>query len=185
MSAPSPPLPSVFSLPPAERRQAYDAAHERAMEAAHEAAVASKARNKPDPHAGDYLAWRTMGMVCVLVVKHRDKPASFECSRDGGPYRHLYLPFSQLVPLPESDGEFLLALLPRPWVNRIEKKDFAGAQPLRELFGVTLPLSAAQPWTDEQCATWERLGNRRLSINSRIQSAKARSISNISRTNAA
>src|ERR1700738_456184 len=106
-------LPSVFALAPDERRAIYDDAAERAMDAAHEAAVASKARNKPDPRANDYLEYRARGLVCVLVVKHQDKPASFDCSRDGAPFPHVYLPFSRSVMQPESTEDFLLVCVPK------------------------------------------------------------------------
>lgn len=174
----------IYELPPAERQAAFDAAAQRAMDAAHEASVAHKAR-KPDPYANEYLYWKKERLACVLVVRHCDKPASYEISRDGGGYHHLYLPFSRTRKLSESNDDFLMALIPRRWVEMIEKREFESGQRLRELFGITLPLSAARPWTEAQCETWKQLSNRRMSINSRIASARPRSVSNISRTNAA
>lgn len=178
--------PSIFSLSPAEKRIAYDEAYARVVEAASEAARQHKAR-KPDPYANEYYFWKRARYACVLVVKHAVKPASFEISRDGGSYHHIYLPFSQIgKTLAESDGDFLMALVSRRWVDFIVAKDFEKGSRLRELLGITLPLSHATHWTEEQCATWDRLSKRRVSINTRIQSAKMRGrYSNISRSDAA
>lgn len=136
----------------------------------------AKAKAEPhDPHGGCYWPWHESRLACVLVVKHwkpRDGAKSFAVSRDGGAPRPLYLPFSVVDQgLPESTDDFLLALVSHTWVDRIEKKDFVGAQPLRELFGITLPLTASQDWTDEQIETWKRLGKLRGSINFRIENA--------------
>lgn len=169
-------LPSIFALSDSNRRAAYNAATERAMAAAHDAAENYKAQHRPDPRANDWLIYRSKGLVCVLVVKHwkpRDGAKSFAVSRDGGSLRPIHLPFSIVDQgLAESSDDFLLALVPRAWVDRIEKKDFVGAQPLRELFGITLPLSATREWTDAQAETWARLDRLRSDINWRIERAR-------------
>lgn len=164
--------PHIFSLSPEERCAEYDAASERAMAAALEIAAEHNAR-KPDPHAGEYLSWRVMGMVCILVVKHRDLSASFEISRDGAGAR-IYMPKSKVMPLVESDGDFMLALLPRSFVKWIGIKDPSAGARFRELFGVTMPLAADRVWTDAECETWTRLDRRRSTINVKIQTAKHR-----------
>lgn len=125
---------------------------------------AKRNQNKnPDARtAVHYRTWQTMGLVCVLVVKHRDKIASIECSRDGSYYPHIYLPTSKIVPQPEATDEFILACVPKWLAQRAE------------LLGITLPLSPARHWTDEQHATWERLGRLRTSINTRIYFAHRR-----------
>lgn len=165
--------PSIFGLTAAERRAAYDEASERAMEAARAAALAYKSKHAPDPLAQQYRLWNTMGMVCVLVVKHRDKPASIEISRDGSYYPHTYLPTSKMIVQPESVDQFVLAVVPKWLAQRAE------------LMGITLPLSPARPWTDEQRAAWERLGRLRSSINTRIYSARKRIASNFTRNQVA
>jgi hypothetical protein len=186
--------PHIFSLPPEERRAAYAEAMERVDEARREATAEYKARKTaaPDPRRDHYLTWKMQGMVCVLVVKHRDAPASFAVTRDGSSYANVFLPFKRTQVLPESGGEFLLALFPRSFVTWMETKDagkdYAAAQRYRELFGVTLPLSAARPWTDAQIATWKRLDKLRDSINWRIQTARTaprRRTSNFTRNDVA
>src|SRR4051794_7819105 len=105
-----------FDLPEAERRALCDRADAAALEVGMQAAAEYKAR-KPDPHTQQYPIWQTMKMGCVLVVKHRDAAASFEVSRDGGAGPHIYMPKSQTITLPESDGDFMLALLSRQFVR--------------------------------------------------------------------
>lgn len=147
-----------FDLPESERRALCDRADAAAMEVGMQAAAEYKAR-KPDPRAQQYRIWRTMDMGCVLVVKHRDKTNSIEISRDGSYYPHTYLPTSKIIVQPESTKEFILAVVPKWLAHRAE------------LSGVTLPLSPARPWLDEQRETWRRLDNLRMSINTRIRNA--------------
>ena len=162
--------PSILSLPTAERRAEYDDAMARVKVAASEVARQHKAR-KPDPRSlHDYRGFHAMGMVCVLVVKHRDKPASAECSRDGSYYPHLYLPTSKSIVQPESTEDFLLVCVPK-WLAQ-----------KAEIVGVTLPLSHARPWTDEQRETWRRLTRLRSTINTNIHFAKKRRASVLSRS---
>jgi hypothetical protein len=161
---------SIFALSPEDRRAEYAAAGERAMEAARDAAAEHKAR-KPDPRSiHDYRGYHTIGLVCVLVVKHRDKPASIECSRDGSAYPHIYLPTSKSIMQPETTDDFALICVPK-WLAQ-----------KAELVGVTLPLSAARPWTDEQRKTWERLKQIHSTINTNIYFAKKRPASVLSRS---
>lgn len=169
--------PSIHSLSPEQRREAYDAASDRAMDAVRDMAAERKAR-KPDPRAEHYLTWKDQGRVCVLVVKHRKCMNSYEVSRDGVILRdqHIFLPDSKTIVLEESTGDFLLALFPRSFVRWLETKDggkdWTAAQRFKETFGVTLPLNRARPWTPQQIATWKRLESLRSSINYRIQTAR-------------
>jgi hypothetical protein len=162
--------PSIHSLPPDERRAEYAAASDRAMEAAMDAAREYKAR-KPDPRSvHDYRGWHTMGLVCVLVVQHQPKPASIECSRDGGHYTHLYLPFSKIILQPETTDDFALVVIPK-WLAQ-----------KANLMGVTPALSDARPWTDVQQKTWDGLGRLRSTINTKIYYANRRPASVLSRS---
>ena len=148
---------------------------ERAKEAvrAWAADVAANAKPKPDPRTPlNYRAWHTCRSVCVLVVKHRDKPASIECSRDGSYYPHLYLPSSKIEIQPESTAEFVLAIMPK-WLAQKS-----------ELIGMTLPLTVARVWADAQADQWEALRKLRLTINNKIYFAKKRP-SALSRSHAA
>lgn len=155
--------PSIFSLPPEEKRKAYDEALERCDAEQRRASAEYKARKAapPDPRADNYLTWKDQRKVCVLVVKHQPKPASIECSRDGSYYPPIYLANSESEPQPESTSDFVLTIVPK-WLAK--KTDLAG---------IVLPLSRARPWTDEQAATWARLDRIRDSINRRIQTARA------------
>jgi hypothetical protein len=166
-------LPHIFSLSPEERRKVYDEAAERAMEAVREMAAEHKAR-KIDPRSiHDYRAWHTMRMVCILVVKHRDKAASVEVLRDGGAFPHIYLPTSKMIRQPECTEDFVLAVIPK-WLAQ-----------KAELQGVAPELCAERPWTDEQRAAWKSLSVARLNINTKIYFAKKRPHSLISRGDAA
>lgn len=163
-------LPRIQDLSPADRKSAYELAAKRAMDAAHEMAVAHNAR-KVDPRSIlDYRVWKTMGMVCVLVVKHRDRTASTEVSRDGNYAPHVYLPTSKQIAQPESTKEFLLICIPKWLAER------------SELMGVTPDLCDVRPWTDAQRQTWSTLRNARLRINSKIYTANRRSPSVLSRS---
>lgn len=170
--------PHIFSLSPEERRKVYDEAEERVwaevrrLGEEHRTAKAAT----PDPHSNHYLTWKGQRKFCVLVVRHRPGPKSFAVTRDGSGYPNIFLPFSRTDELPESDGDFLLAVFALPFVEWMETKDggkdYTAAQRYRELFGVTLPLSADRAWTDEQIATWKRLDKLRDSINWRIRTAR-------------
>lgn len=174
-------LPRIQDLPPEERREALEDAADRAMDAAIESAAAHNAR-KPDPRSIlDYRAYHTMRLVCVLVVKHRDKAASIECSRDGA-WPHIYLPTKKLMVQPESEGDFILALMPKSFLVWLAKQDDAPSV-ARTLLGVTPELAGEQ--TAARRETWKRLERVRSSINSKIYYAKRRSTSVISRGNAA
>jgi hypothetical protein len=158
-------LPRIHELPPAERQAAYDMAAARVMECQRELSAAHKAR-KPDPRSiHDYRGYRTMGLVCVLVVKHQPKPASIECSRDGSAYPRIYLPTSKSILQPETTDDFALICLPK-WLAR-----------KAELTGVTPELCEARPWTDAQRETWDALRKLHLSINGKIYFANRRSSS--------
>ncbi len=64
----------------------------------------------------------------------------------------------------------MLALIPRSFVRWIGTKDEAAGQRIRDLLGVTMPLSESRAWTEQDCATWQRLDSRRMSIIARIAS---------------
>lgn len=154
---------------------------ERRLEIAGEvvgAAMKERAREfnarKPDPRSiADYTAWRTMGLVCVQVMKHSDRAASIECSRDGDAAGRIFLPTSKSIVQSDSVGDFLLICVPK-WLAV-----------KTELIGVTPDLSEARVWTKADVAAWNSLRNTRMSINTRIQRKHHKSTSNISRSNAA
>jgi hypothetical protein len=161
-------LPRIHDLAADQRQAHYDAAQERVRAASREIVAATKAR-KPDPRsAQDYRGYNTMRLVCVLVATNgRPSTASIGCTRDGtGP--RIFLPISRLIAQPESTEEFLLAVIPK-WLA--EKTG---------LMGVTSDLVG--DWTDAQRETWRVLRDARMSINSKIYSAKKRPASVLSRS---
>jgi hypothetical protein len=166
-------LPHVFTLSAAERAAEYATALDRIMDAQREESAAHRAREPDRRSIHDYRAYLTTGLVCALVVKHGNKPASFECSRDGGTYARFYLPLSRIVAQPETTDDFLLVCLPK-WLAQ-----------KAELVGVTLPLSSARPWTDQQRAGWDRLARLRSIINTKICLSKKRPASVLSRRDVA
>ena len=114
-----------------------------------------------------------MKMVCVLLVKHQDKTASIECSKDGSTGARIYIPNKQHIILPESAGEFALMLVPK-WLAQ-----------KTGLMGISADLTADRAWTSADVDQWRALGRLRLSINTKIYFANRRAPSNISRSNAA
>jgi hypothetical protein len=171
-------LPRIHDLPPAERQAEYDAALERVKAASRQIAAERNAR-KPDPRSIlDYRAWRTMRMVCILVVKHRDKPASFEVSRAGS-WPHIYLPIRKTIVQPESTSEFIVAVIPKAFLTWLASQPDA-PKGVDQLLGVTPDLEGE--WTDAQRETWSALRRLRLSINSKIYTANRRSPSVLSRS---
>ena len=169
-------LPRIFDLPPDERRAAYDAAAARVAEASREASASFKAR-EPDPRSvHDYRIYNTMRMVCILVVKHRDRVNSIEVSRDGGGAPHAFIDPKKMIVQPESEGEFVLALVGRGLSQWIYEKQRVN------LLAITPPLADGIEWTDEQRKTWTRLETLRSSINSKIYFAKKRPASVLSRS---
>lgn len=153
-----------------ENRARGDAAEARLRETVREIAAAAKA-TKPDPRGVlTYRTYQTMGLVCVLVVRHRDGQASFHCSKSGNDLR-FNLAFSKCIREPESTDDFLLICIPK-WIAQD-----------RGLMGVTPPLDGE--WTDEQRAIWGRLTRARGTINTRIHYANRLRASNFRRSEVA
>lgn len=156
-----------------ERSAAYNAAVDRVAAVSREMVAEVKAR-KPDPRSiHDYRSYLTMGLVCVLVVKHRDREASIECSINGNSSVHIFLPTKLCIVQPDGVGEFLLICVPKWLAQR------AG------LAGVTRDLTDARAWTKTDLEAWETLRKIRLGVNSKIYNANRRTSSNISKVNAA
>lgn len=160
-----------FDLNAEERRLHVDHANDAVREVMLQAIAEGKAK-KPDPRsAGDYRGLKTMGHVAIIVVKHADKPASIEVSRDGGERGHLYLPAKSIVVQPESGAELLLITIPRWLATRIREEKHIN------LFGVAPALSDLRVWTKADLATWTALERLASHINCKISSANRRQYS--------
>jgi hypothetical protein len=158
----------LMKLPPAERQ----AAVERALEGVREEVKrlsAQKKLAKPDPRSVyDYLIYRKMRLICALVVKHSDRAATIELSRDGSAGRHAFINPRKLHIQPESTDRFLLILLPRPLATWVKDKQEVN------LFATPPDLDAAGSWTDDDLKSWGRLRRWSDIINTRIDIAKLR-----------
>jgi hypothetical protein len=110
----------------------------------------------------DYRSYRSMGYACTLVVKQpdpRENPASTRVGRSLTSDPQFLGPRNSIV-LPESEGRFVLALMPDWLISR------AG------LSTYPLPLDETDPaFTDEERKLWDRLRQVCFSVNARIRTA--------------
>lgn len=110
----------------------------------------------------DYRSYLSLGYVCTLVVKQFDRrhePATIRVGRTlrGDPQ---FLGPKNAIVLPESEGRFVLAVMP-PWLVRTARFPT-----------YPLPLDESDPdFTDAERAAWDRLRNICISVNARIRSA--------------
>lgn len=107
----------------------------------------------------DYRSYRSMGYACVLAVRQpdaRENPSTIRVGRSlrGDPQ---FLGPKNAIILPESEGPFVLALMPK-WLIT---KTMLPTHPIA--------LSEDEPWTDEERALWTRLRDVCLSVNTRIR----------------
>lgn len=123
-------------------------------------------RRKPLPSPSDdprtdfdYRSYRSLKYVCVLLVKQQDdryQPTTIRVGRTLTSDPQFLGPKNSIV-LPESEGRFVLALMP-DWLMRKAM-----------LPGYPLALSEEEPWSDEERAVYDRLRNVCISINTRIR----------------
>ncbi len=141
----------LMKLPPAERQAAVEAALEAVREKSAEITRIEKAKT-PDPRTDlQYKTWRTMKLFAVPVVRHSDRPASIEVSRDGDAAgKHAFIPLrSAPIVLPESRGALQLVLIAKPIAKWIADKQ-----------GVSLsavPADLVGDWSDDDREHWARL----------------------------
>lgn len=127
-----------------------------------------KPKKKADPRTDfDYRSYRSMGFVCTLVVKQPDRredPLSVRVGRSLTSDPQFLGPNNSIVQ-PESEGRFILAVMPDWLIKRAELSTYP------------LPLDESDPeFTDDERATWDRLRLVCQSINSRIRSGGRRSV---------
>lgn len=153
----------LMKLRPAERRAAVGGALEAVREKAAELALLEKAKT-PDPRTDlQYKTWRTLKLFAVPVVRHSDRPASIEVSRDGDAAgKHAFIPRrSAPIVLPESRAPLQLVLVGKPIARWIAEKQ-----------GVSLsavPADLIGDWSDEDRKHWARLRALAGHININIQ----------------
>lgn len=121
---------------------------------------------RDDPRTDfDYRSYQTMKFVCVIVIKlpdDRQNPPSLKVGRIGVPSEPHYLGSKNSILMPESEGRFVLALIP-DWLQQRTKLPTYG-----------LALDEGPEFTDEEREIWERLRKVCSSINSRIRNANRR-----------
>lgn len=109
----------------------------------------------------DYRSYKTMNQVCIIAVKlHDDRlnPNTIKIGRIGFNEPHFLGPRNSII-MPESEGRFVLALIPH-WLQERTKLPTWG-----------FPLPENDQWTDAERATWDRLSQICRTINSRIRNA--------------
>jgi hypothetical protein len=126
---------------------------------------------RDDPRTDfDYRSYRSIGYVCVLVVKqadHRENPTTLRVGRTLSSEPQFLGPKNSIL-LPESEGRFSLALMPAWLVKR------AG------LSTYPLHLDEDDPaWTEQERETWSRLRQVCYSVNSRIRNSNRRPKQNL------
>ncbi|WLA80358.1 hypothetical protein [Bradyrhizobium elkanii] len=140
------------------------------LEASRAALRAALPKRKPlvpsrdnDPRTDfDYRSYRACGYVCILAVKqpdYRSEPGTLRIGRTvkSDPQ---FLGARNSIILPESEGRFVLALVP-DWLARIGG-----------LSTHPLPIDEADlEWSDDERALWDRLRAVCFSVNSRIRTA--------------
>lgn len=153
----------LMKLPPAERQAAVEAALEAVREKSAEIARINKAKT-PDPRTDlQYKTWRTMKLFAVPVVRHSDRLASIEVSRDGDPTgKHAFIPLrSAPIVLPESRDPLQLVLVGKPIAKWMAEKQGVS------LFGV--PPELVGDWSDNDREVWMRFRALASHININIQ----------------
>lgn len=120
---------------------------------------------RDDPRTGfDYRAYRTMGYVCVLAVRlpdRRDNPQTHKVAPVGSNEPQYFGARNSIVQ-PESNGRFVLAVIPR-WLQKVAK-----------FSTYPMPLPEGDAWTADDRAAWDHLRGVCFSVNSRIRCAGQR-----------
>jgi hypothetical protein len=120
-----------------------------------------------------YQSYRTARMFCTLVVKLAEPPGarSLKCSMNGDPSKFFYLPLSRIIIQPESQGSFVLVVVPKWLAKPFDPKR------ITELAGVLPDLCDSIEWTDQQKTDWNRLRRKAGVINTRIRNGGVRRMS--------
>lgn len=122
-------------------------------------------KKRDDPRSDfDYRSYHSMKYVCVLAVRlpgARNNPQSVKVGRvtGGDP---VFLSDNNSILMPESEGRFVLALIPE-WLQERTRLPMWAA-PLRE----------DEAWTAGERETWTRLAGVCSTINARIRRAGQR-----------
>jgi hypothetical protein len=129
--------------------------------------LCKRTRRKPrvpkpadDPRTDfDYRSYQANDFACVLAVRQPDartEPSTIRVGRDLASAPQFLGPKNSIVQ-PESEGPFVLAVMPR-W---IVTKTMLPTYPIA--------LSEDEPWTAQERALWDRLRSVCISVNMRIR----------------
>jgi hypothetical protein len=134
--------------------------------------VAATRRQSDDPRSRlTYQSYRSARMFCTLVVKLSEPPSDargLKCSMNGDPTRWFTLPLHRIIIQPESQGRFVLVVVPKWLAKPFDPKR------ITELAGVLPDLCDSIEWTDQQKTDWNRLRRKAGVINTRIRSGGPR-----------
>lgn len=131
---------------------------------------------RDDPRSDfDYRSYKSMGYVCTLVIRQpdpRDDPKTVRVGRSLTSEPQ-YLGPRNAILQPESEGRFVLALVPGWMVRPINQSQLSCRLPA--FSSCPMPLDESdESFTDEERELWERLRRICSSINSRIRNANRR-----------
>jgi hypothetical protein len=136
---------------------------------------AATRRRPDDPRSRiTYQSYRTARMFCTLVVKLAEPPIDargLKCSMNGDPIRWFTLPLHRIIIQPESQGSFVLVVVPKWLAKPFDPKR------ITELAGVLPDLCDSIEWTEDQKTDWNRLRRKASVINTRIRNGGVRRMS--------
>jgi hypothetical protein len=118
---------------------------------------------RDDPRTDfDYRSYKACGYACTLLVKQpdaRENPETLRVGRTLMSEPRFLGPRNSIVQ-PESEGRFVLAVMPEWLIKRAELSTYP------------FPIDRTDPaFTDDECLIWERLRNVCVAVNSRIRNA--------------
>ncbi len=118
---------------------------------------------RDDPRTDfDYRSYKACGYACTLLVKQpdaRENPETLRVGRTLTSEPRFLGPRNSIVQ-PESEGRFVLAVMPEWLIKRAELSTYP------------FPIDRLDPaFTDDECLIWERLRNVCVAVNSRIRNA--------------
>jgi hypothetical protein len=130
---------------------------------------------RADPRTDfDYRAYKSMNWVCTLAIRQpdpREKPQTIRVGKSLHSEAQ-YLGGKNSIVQPESEGRFVLTLVPN-WMTRPITK--LGRLAPAIFSSYPLALDPDDPdFTEEERALWDRLRNVCFSVNSRIRNAGRR-----------
>lgn len=131
-----------------------------------------KPERRADPRTDfDYRSYKEMGWICTLVIRQldsRENPPTIRVGRTLTSEAQ-YLGSKNSIVQPESEGRFVLTLVPS-WMVGVIVRDGRTTPPIFSSYPLALD-ETDDSFTDDERAVWDRLRLVCISINSRINSA--------------